>query len=90
MCISTGTGSTSWTFNISKMTKQSVQAVLKILSEISHERKSNQPIPNIEDLDILSEEVTQRFNEDIVFDPEEQKMAYTLRDPVQIGPFFDE
>ena len=30
----------------------------------------------------IAEEEAQRFNNDIVFDPEENLMAYTVRDPV--------
>ena len=33
LCISTGTGSTSWTFNISKLTHQSVENILKFVFE---------------------------------------------------------
>ena len=33
LCISTGTGSTSWTFNISKLTHQSVETILKFVFE---------------------------------------------------------
>ena len=33
LCISTGTGSTSWTFNISKLTHQSVETILKYVFE---------------------------------------------------------
>ena len=35
LCISTGTGSTSWTFNISKLTHQSVENILKFVFEIT-------------------------------------------------------
>ena len=35
LCISTGTGSTSWTFNINKLTHQSVEAILKIVFEVT-------------------------------------------------------
>ena len=40
--------------------------------------------PSIGQADIVSmaEEEAQRFNNDIVFDPEENLMAYTVRDPV--------
>ncbi len=33
------------------------------------------------------EAVTQKFNNEIVFDPERNMMAYTLRDPVSVGIF---
>ncbi len=36
LCISTGTGSTSWTFNINKLTHQAVKALLRIVYETTH------------------------------------------------------
>jgi hypothetical protein len=35
----------------------------------------------------LVEAITQKFNNDIVFDPELNLMAYSLRDPVSVGTF---
>ena len=35
LCISTGTGSTSWTFNINKLTHQSVQSLIKIIGDLT-------------------------------------------------------
>ncbi len=80
LCISTGTGSTSWTFNINKLTQQSVEKLLRIVFETTHF-----PI-NWKD-ERLVEAVTQKFNNEIVFDPERNMMAYTLRDPVSVGIF---
>lgn len=80
LCISTGTGSTSWTFNINKLTHQSVEAILKIAFEVT-----KFPL-NYKD-DRLVEAVTQRFNNDLIFDPELNLMSYTLRDPVSVGTF---
>ena len=36
LCLSTGTGSTSWTFNINKLTQQAVEALLRIVFETTH------------------------------------------------------
>ncbi len=80
LCVSTGTGSTSWTFNINKLTQQSVEKILRIVFETTHF-----PI-NWKD-DRLVEAVTQKFNNEIVFDPERNMMAYTIRDPVSVGIF---
>lgn len=80
LCISTGTGSTSWTFNINKLTHQSVESILKIVFEITRF-----PL-NFKDPRLV-EAVTTRFNNDLVFDPELNLMAYTLRDPVSAGTF---
>lgn len=78
LCISTGTGSTSWTFNINKLNRHSVEALLKIVRELTH-------LPISPDDNRLVESITQRFNQDLVFDPELNLMAYSLRDPVSVG-----
>eukprot|EP00095_Tigriopus_kingsejongensis_P004211 maker-scaffold2069_size21507-snap-gene-0.4 protein:Tk04211 transcript:maker-scaffold2069_size21507-snap-gene-0.4-mRNA-1 annotation:"hypothetical protein DAPPUDRAFT_318645" len=80
LIISTGTGSTSWTFNVNKLTHQSVESLLKIVYETTHF-----PV-NWKD-ERLVEAVTQKFNHNIVFDPEANMMTYTLRDPHSIGTF---
>ena len=33
MIVSTGTGSTSWTYNVNKLTHQSVESILRIIFE---------------------------------------------------------
>jgi len=35
----------------------------------------------------LIKELTRKFNESLVFDPSEVRMAYTIRDPVRNGRF---
>jgi len=80
LCISTGTGSTSWTFNINKLTHQSVEKLLKTTFETTRF-----PL-NWKDTRLV-EAVTQKFNNELVFDPELQLMCYTVRDPVTPGIF---
>lgn len=78
LCISTGTGSTSWTFNINKLTSQSVEAILRIAFEATNSNI------NFKDHRLV-DTVTRRFNDELVFDPELNLMVYTLRDPVTVG-----
>lgn len=80
LCISTGTGSTSWTFNINKLTYQSVEKLLKMTFETTR-FPLNWKDPR------LVEAVAQKFNNELVFDPEMQLMCYTVRDPVTQGIF---
>ena len=80
LCISTGTGSTSRIFNISKLTHGSVENILKFVYETTRF-----PI-NFKDQKLV-EALTQRFNNELVFDPELNLMSYTLRDPVSAGTF---
>ena len=74
-----GTGSTSWTYNINKFTQQNVESLLRIALDTGRLKD-----PELERLDLenLVKDCTQRFNNSIVFDPRENLMAYTLRDPV--------
>jgi len=80
LCISTGTGSTSWTFNINKLTHHAVEALLKITFETTRF-----PL-NWKDRKLV-EAVTQKFNNQLVFDPEAEVMCFTLRDPISVGTF---
>lgn len=80
LCISTGTGSTSWTFNINKLTHHAVESLLKIAYETT-KFPLNWKDPK------LVEAVTQKFNNELVFDPEAEEMCYTLRDPISVGTF---
>lgn len=77
----TGTGSTSWSFNINKLTPQCVQQLLKIVNE---EAGTSLPYNSSK----LVEQVTERFNNSLIFDPSVSHMAYTIRDPVVFGTDF--
>jgi NAD+ kinase len=80
--ICTGTGSTSWSFNINKISPQSVQTLFSLIKEetgVSLDL-SNQP---------LVRKLTKRFNDSLIFDVCDKTMAYTVRDPVYMGNEFD-
>ena len=78
LIVSTGTGSTSWTYNVNKLTHQSVENILRIIFETTGQQI------NFKDPSVI-EAVTNRFNNDIRFDPELNVMAYTIRDPISMG-----
>lgn len=80
LCIATGTGSTSWIFNINKLTHHAVETLLKVTFETTRF-----PL-NWKDRRLV-ESITQKFNNQIVFDPESPVMCYTLRDPISVGTF---
>ena len=81
--VCTGTGSTSWCYNINKLSSQSMKKIVKI---INNELDGKLEIPIDEDKFI--EKITNRFNDSIVFEPDELRMAYTIRDPI-INRIFD-
>ncbi|ULU07584.1 hypothetical protein L5515_015070 [Caenorhabditis briggsae] len=74
--ICTGTGSTSWHFNINKLTEQCVQDLMKIvaqhcnLPQIPHENKN------------AVSEICTKFNQQLIFDPDRRQLAFSVRDPI--------
>ncbi|KFM59855.1 NAD kinase domain-containing protein 1, partial [Stegodyphus mimosarum] len=81
LTICTGTGSTSWSFNINKVTEQCVKHLLKITSQ---ETKLDIPVSDPK----LISQITSRFNNSLIFDPTKELMAYTIRDPIVFGMGF--
>ena len=80
--ICTGTGSTSWSFNINKISPQSVQTLFSLIKE------ETGVLLNPND-DLLVRKLTKKFNDSLIFDVCEKTMAYTVRDPVYMGNEFD-
>lgn len=78
--ICTGTGSTSWSFNINKLTTQCVQNLFKVINQecSTNNARSLLPADNAD----LVEKVTKKFNDSLIFSPSKALMAYTIRDPV--------
>lgn len=80
--ICTGTGSTSWSFNINKISPQSVSTLFKIINE---ETNASLDASNEQ----LTKSITKKFNDSLIFDVCKNSMAYTVRDPVYMGNGFD-
>uniref|UniRef100_T1JBC5 NAD kinase 2, mitochondrial n=1 Tax=Strigamia maritima TaxID=126957 RepID=T1JBC5_STRMM len=78
--ICTGTGSSSWYFNINKLTQQCVQNLLNIVKQETGCGISVTPE--------LENKIRSKFNNSLYFDPGELKMAYTIRDPVVNGTVY--
>ncbi|ELU16622.1 hypothetical protein CAPTEDRAFT_170107 [Capitella teleta] len=77
--VCTGTGSTSWFFNINHISQDSVSQVLKIAQE--HGACGSACL----DDDHLLNRVREEFNTSLVFNPVCPQMAYSVRDPVSYG-----
>ncbi|RCN46935.1 hypothetical protein ANCCAN_06975, partial [Ancylostoma caninum] len=73
MC--TGTGSTSWYFNINKLTEQCVSELLRIVSD-----RCEVSLP-VDDKKVVSDICT-TFNQQLIFSPDLRRMAFTVRDPI--------
>ncbi|XP_063404253.1 NAD kinase 2, mitochondrial-like [Mytilus trossulus] len=78
--ICTGTGSTSWHCHINQLSTDAVESILSISNSLSSCK-----VP-VEDTALIRE-VTKKFNESLVFDPSEPRMAYTIRDPIRNDVF---
>lgn len=76
LTVCTGTGSTSWYYNINKLTEQQVQSIVAIINKVA---KSPKLRPD--DSDLIND-ITRQFNETLTFSPTEPIMAYSIRDPV--------
>ena len=80
LCISTGTGSSSWTFNINKLTHHAVETLIKIIFETTRF-----PL-NWKDSKFV-ETVTTKSNKPLTSDGEAKVMCNTLRDPTSVGTY---
>jgi len=78
LCVSTGTGSTSWTFNINKLTHQNVSDLMRLIHE-----ETNAPL-DFKDRRLI-DKITAKFNNNLIFGPAVSLMGYTIRDPVSEG-----
>ncbi|KAM9331018.1 NAD kinase 2, mitochondrial [Gastrophryne carolinensis] len=72
--VCTGTGSKAWSYNINKIAPQSVEEILNTL-------KKHTDVTFTLDSDLL-ERVTNEYNNSLIFSPEEQKMFFSVREPI--------
>lgn len=81
LTVATGTGSTSWFFNINKLTTQCVHSLLQLVKEETGN--------NVQVTDTNVRKITNRFNNSLIFDASEPRMAYTIRDPIVFATGFN-
>ncbi|XP_075444380.1 NAD kinase 2, mitochondrial isoform X2 [Ascaphus truei] len=72
--VCTGTGSKAWSYNINKLAPQTVEEVLNIVKSHQH---LNFPL----DSDVI-ERVTNEYNNSLIYNPEEKKMFFSIREPI--------
>lgn len=77
----TGTGSTSWAYNMNNISLSRVKDIMAIA------RGKGVTLPSCPDLDAFLREVTDTYNRSNVFSGELPKMAFTVREPVTTGIF---
>lgn len=76
LTVCTGTGSTSWYYNINKLTEQQVLSIVSIINKVTRTSAVNANNPAI------IGDITKQFNETLTFAPTEPIMAYSIRDPI--------
>uniref|UniRef100_A0A8C1FKM1 NAD kinase 2, mitochondrial n=1 Tax=Cyprinus carpio carpio TaxID=630221 RepID=A0A8C1FKM1_CYPCA len=74
LSICTGTGSKAWSYNINKLVEQAVEDVLRI-----GKLKTGLDVPLNREF-IAS--VTETYNESLIFSPEEDKLFFSIREPI--------
>ncbi|CAG9829309.1 unnamed protein product [Diabrotica balteata] len=74
ICISTGTGSTSWHLSINRISSQSIAEVLRLLSINPNSGKEN-----------LASTLADSYNKNLIFRPDDTRMGYTIRDLISSG-----
>lgn len=85
-----GTGSTSWHLNVNHVSFQAVHDILQVAAEQTRDggNVETRDGDNMEQHDsALIEAVVRKYNDALVFGPSEDRMAYTIRDPLMSGIF---
>ncbi|XP_073537787.1 NAD kinase 2, mitochondrial isoform X2 [Phyllobates terribilis] len=72
--VCTGTGSKAWSYNINKMAPQTVEEILHVVKRY---KIVNQTL----DSDLI-ERVTNEYNDSLIFSPQEQRMFFSVREPI--------
>ncbi|KAH8277941.1 hypothetical protein KR018_010595, partial [Drosophila ironensis] len=77
LCVSTGTGSTSWHTSINRITSGAVDDLLCSL-------------PNSSSVDVMrlrenAEEIAQRYNQGLLFAPDDPRLCYSIREQICVG-----
>ncbi|XP_017865304.1 PREDICTED: NAD kinase 2, mitochondrial isoform X1 [Drosophila arizonae] len=77
LCVSTGTGSTSWHTSINRITSSDVEDLLQSLP--------NNCAPHILQLRANVEEIAQRYNQGLLFPPDDPRLCYSIREQICVG-----
>ncbi|CAH8617631.1 unnamed protein product [Schistosoma intercalatum] len=98
LVISTGTGSTSWSHQINKISKSNIRKLFDLVQQINPIILSNYLLDhgsntssfgdsNVITLDCLIKTIEASYNKSFIFNPEDCQMMYTVRDPLNNGIF---
>ncbi|XP_018332904.1 NAD kinase 2, mitochondrial [Agrilus planipennis] len=74
LCVCTGTGSTSWHMSINRIPVQTVAELLRLMD-----------IEATEDKDSLATVLADIYNQNLLFNPDDPRMGYTVRELISVG-----
>ncbi|KAH8285485.1 hypothetical protein KR054_009930, partial [Drosophila jambulina] len=77
LCVSTGTGSTSWHTSINRITSRYVEDLLQSLPDSS--------LPEVSKLHERAEEIAQQYNRNLLFAPDDPRLCYSVREQICVG-----
>ncbi|XP_059613942.1 NAD kinase 2, mitochondrial [Phlebotomus argentipes] len=74
LCVSTGTGSTSWHTSINRLSPKNVEELLTILRQGNHI-----------DGHLDANEIAREYNRRLVFPPDDPRLCYSIREEIRVG-----
>ncbi|XP_023162771.2 NAD kinase 2, mitochondrial isoform X2 [Drosophila hydei] len=77
LCVSTGTGSTSWHTSINRITSSDVDDLLQSLPDSC--------APHVLKLRANVEEIAQRYNQGLLFPADDPRLCYSIREQICVG-----
>ncbi|XP_073845223.1 NAD kinase 2, mitochondrial isoform X2 [Musca autumnalis] len=75
LCVSTGTGSTSWHTSINRISKKHMEDLFHILPDSAKEALSG----------VSTEELVQKYNQNLLFHPDDPRICYSIREQICVG-----
>uniref|UniRef100_A0A1I8NEL7 NAD kinase 2, mitochondrial n=1 Tax=Musca domestica TaxID=7370 RepID=A0A1I8NEL7_MUSDO len=75
LCVSTGTGSTSWHTSINRVSKKHMEDLFHILPDTAKQALSG----------ISTEELVQKYNQNLLFPPDDPRICYSIREQICVG-----
>lgn len=85
LCVCTGTGSTAWSHNICRLPSNAVRQVLEITAKaLSNNNCKDHGVQNSTMVtENLVQRVTEAYSESYIYEPDSEKMLFSVRDPME-------
>ncbi|XP_037825557.1 NAD kinase 2, mitochondrial isoform X3 [Lucilia sericata] len=75
LCVSTGTGSTSWHTSINRISKHHVEGLFNILPDNAKQALKG----------LSAEQLAQTYNQNLLFAPDDSRICYSIREQICVG-----